>query len=395
MEPTDIYDLQRLARRRLPSIIYAYVSNGGYEEETLRRNRADLESYALLPRVLNDVTHRNLSTEMAGDAAKIPVALAPVGALGITHANGEIHAAKAAKAFGVPYCLSTLSICTIEDVAEAVQAPFWFQLYMMKDKGVTNAMVERARDAKCSTLVLSMDLHVRSERHPEKRHGLMAPPRIDAANIWDALSHPRWLLKMAGSKRRTFGNLIGLVKDAKNVFKVTEWLERQFDPTLGVKDIEWARKIWPGKILVKGVMHPDDARKCVESGADGVIVSNHGGRQVDGAVSTIAVLPQVVDAVNGKGQVLADSGIRSGVDLLKMLARGADGCLVGRAYVYGLAALGEDGVAKALHFLHDELDQTMALCGVTDVHKLPDDLIFGRDLATLTLPGKMHYATVR
>ena len=375
MKVTNIEDLRELARAKLPDIIYAYVENGGYEQETLQRNREDLRAVALLPRILNDVSQRNLETSLAGDRSKMPVALAPVGALGITHANGEILSALAAKKFGVPYCLSTLSIETIEDVAAATQSPFWFQLYMMKDKGVTKALVERAQNAGCSVLVLSLDLHVRSLRHPEQRHGLGAPPEFSIANIWSALTHPGWLVPMAGSKRRTFGNLVGLVPDAEDLDKVTHWLEDQFDPTLGIKDIEWARKVWPGQILVKGIMHPMEARRCVEAGADGVVVSNHGGRQVDSAASTVSMLPHVVHAVAGQGQVLVDSGIRSGVDVLKMLALGANGCLIGRAYVYGLAALGEEGVTRALDMIYTELDQNMALCGCTDVRALPPDLI--------------------
>lgn len=379
MKVTNIEDLRELAEAKLPPIIYAYIENGGYEEETLLRNRRDLRAIALLPRILNDVSQRNLATTLAGDPARMPVALAPVGALGITHSNGEILSALAAKKFGVPYCLSTLSIDTIEDVAAATKSPFWFQLYMMKDKGVTGALLDRSREAGCSVLVLSLDLHVRSLRHAEQRHGLGAPPEFSLANIWGALTHPGWLVPMAGSKRRTFGNLIGLVPDAEDLDKVTYWLEDQFDPTLGLKDIEWARKLWPGKLLVKGVMHPVEARQCIEAGADGVVVSNHGGRQVDSAASTVSMLPYVVDSVAGKGQVLADSGIRSGVDVLKMLASGADGCLIGRAYVYGLAALGQEGVERALDMIYTELDQNLALCGLTDIHSLPSDLIANRN----------------
>lgn len=395
MKILEIEDLRELAERRLPSIIYAYVSNGGYQEETLARNRLDLESLALVPRVLNDVTDRSLETEILGDHFKMPVALAPVGALGLTHANAEILAARAAEKFGVPFCLSTLSICTIEDVASATTKPFWFQLYMMRDKGVTNALVERAKAAKCSTLVLSMDLHVRSSRYPEARHGLGAPPSFSIANIWDGLTHPNWLILMATSKRRTFGNLIGLVPNAKSLSHITCWLEDQFDGTLGVKDIEWARSVWPGKIFVKGVMHPDDARQCIEHGADGVIVSNHGGRQVDGAVSTAFMLPRVLDAVGGKGRVFVDSGIRSGVDILKMMAMGADGCLIGRAFVYGVAALGEDGVTRALDILYNELDQNMALCGLTNLKDIPSDLLLRSGDAYLGKPSLSSQISVR
>jgi len=375
MTVTDIFDLQALARRRLASAVYCYIENGGYEEETLRRNRRDLGRLAFVPRVLNDVSSRNTETVIGADKLKMPVILAPVGACGLAYPNGEMEAAKAAKAFGVPFCLSTLSICTIEDVAEAVQAPFWFQLYMMNDKQVTDVLVRRAKEAGCSTLVLSMDLHVRSQRHSEEKHGLKAPPKIGLGTIWDGLTHPDWTFPMVFSRRRTFGNLIGLVPDAKNVFRITEWLERQFDATLSLEDVDWARSVWPGKLFVKGVIHPGEAKSCIEHGADGVIVSNHGGRQVDGAVSTIAALPRVVDAVNGKGIVLADSGIRSGMDVLKMIARGADGCLIGRAYMYGLAAMGGRGVYRALDIIYNELDQTMGLCGCVDIRDLPDDLL--------------------
>jgi L-lactate dehydrogenase (cytochrome) len=253
---------------------------------------------------------------------------------------------------------------------------------MMRDKGVTTELVERARAAGCSVLVLSLDLHVRSARHAEQRHGLGAPPRFSIANVCGALAHPTWLVPMIWSKRRTFGNLIGLVPEATNLSKITRWLEEQFDATLGVKDIEWARRMWPGQILVKGVMNPDEARRCIEHGADGVVVSNHGGRQVDGALSTVHALPRVLDAVNGAGHVLIDSGIRSGVDVLKCLALGAEGCLIGRAYVYGVAAMGRAGVARALDILRAELDENMALCGIRDLHRLPPDL-----LARDTLPA--------
>lgn len=372
---TDINDLRILAKRRLPAIIYAYIHNGGYEEETMVRNRADLRRLALVPRVLNDVSRRTLQVDMAGFPARMPVALAPVGACGLAYPNGEVEAARAAQRHGVPFSLSTLSISTIEDVARAIRGPFWFQLYLMKDRGIGRALIRRAWDAGVSTLLLSMDLHVRSERHPEQKHGLSGPPRIGLDNITDVLVHPRWLVSMARSRRRTFGNLVGLYKDAKNVFAVTKWLETQFDPTLSTKTIEWVKAQWPGKLLVKGILHPDDAKACIASGADGVIVSNHGGRQIDGAVSTISVLPKVVEAVGGKGQVFVDSGIRSGIDVLKMMACGADGTLIGRAYMYGLAALGRHGVSKALKMIRTELDQNMALCGATDIRHLPPDLL--------------------
>lgn len=372
---TDIADLRRQARKRLPAIIFDYVENGGYQQETLRRNRLDIESVAMIPRALNDVSVRNLKTTLVGQEVSFPLALAPVGACGLTYPNAEVEAAKAAKKAGIPFCLSTLSIATIEDVAEATHAPFWFQLYLMKDHGVGNALVQRALDAGVSAMALSMDLHMRSRRHPEKRRGLQAPPRITVANVCDVIWHLDWLASMRHSKRRTFGNLIGLAPDAKNVANVTRWLEEQFDPTLSTKTIEWLRDLWPRKLIVKGIMAPQDARRCAELGADAVIVSNHGGRQVDGVVSTISILPAVVEAVGGRCQVLVDSGIRSGVDMLKMIARGADGCLVGRPYLYGLAYAGEAGVAKVIDILMGELDETLALCGQTDIEHLPDDLL--------------------
>ncbi len=372
---TDIEDLRLLAKRKLPAIIYTYISNGGYEEETLRRNREDLQSITLLPRVLNDVSNRNLSVNLAGTPADLPIALAPVGGCGLASPNGEVEAAKAAKRFNVPFCLSTLSVATIEDVAKAIHTPFWFQLYLMREKKVGEALVERAKRAGVSTLVVSMDLHVRSQRHGEQKHGLIAPPSFSIGNIWDGLVHPSWLFSMIGSRRRTFGNLVGLVPHAHNLAKITEWLEEQFDPTLGVKDIEWARKVWHGKLLVKGILHPDDAVTAIKAGADGVIVSNHGGRQVDGAVSTASILPSVLERVNGSGAVLVDSGIRTGIDVLRMKALGADGCLIGRAYMYGLGAMGGKGVQKALQILRDELDQNMALCGYTDINKVDRALI--------------------
>ncbi|HVT11478.1 MAG TPA: alpha-hydroxy acid oxidase [Fimbriimonadaceae bacterium] len=375
MNVTDISDLKAQAQRRLPAVVYTYLEGGGYEEETLRRNREDLRRFALVPRVLHDVTHRNMAVQIAGQKLALPLVLGPVGACGLAYPNGEVEAAKAAKAHGIPFCLSTLSICTLEDVAEAIQEPFWFQLYVTRDRRVTEALVYRARDAGCSMLVMSLDLHVRSQRHEEQKHDLYAPPKIDFRNLWDALTHPRWLLPMLKSRRHTFGNLIGLVKDARSVPEITEWLEREFDPTVSLRDVEWARKVWPGTLMVKGVLHPEDARQCIAHGADGVIVSNHGGRQVDGAVSTCAILPQVADAVNGAGAVLVDSGIRTGIDVLKMMARGADACLIGRAYMYGLAANGRDGVSKAIDIISKELSQTMGLCGCTDVRSLPFDLL--------------------
>ena len=375
---TNIFDLRELARRRLPRMFWDYLERGGYHEETLARNRSDLKDLALTARVLNDVSQRNVSCNLLGEHCDFPLILAPVGGCGIFHPNGEMHAAKAANAHGIPFCLSTLSVCTIEDVAEV--APLWFQLYLFKDRGLGRALIERAKVARCSTLILSMDVHVRSSRYSEQKDGLSAPIKINPSSVWDVISHTSWLLSMMKSKRRTFGNLAAEIPQCKTVFGATKWLEDQWDPTLSVKEVEWVRKLWPGKLVVKGILHPADAKLAVKAGADAVAISNHGGRQVDGAVSTVSMIPAVVDAVHGKAQVFVDSGIRTGIDMLKMLARGADGCLVGRAYCYGLAAHGECGVNEAIEILRRELDETMALCGATDVRKLPADLAVDRQV---------------
>jgi len=375
---TNIFDLRELARRKLPKMFWDYLERGGYHEETLARNRNDLKSLALTARVLNDVSQRNLSCRLLGRHCDFPLILAPVGGCGIFHPNGEMHAAKAAQRHGIPFCLSTLSVCTIEDVAEV--APLWFQLYLFKDRGLGRALIQRAIDAKCPTLVMSMDVHVRSSRYSEQKDGLTAPPKINVPNVWDVLSHPSWFFSMMKSKRRTFGNLATEIPQCKTVFGATEWLEDQWDPTLSIKDVEWVRNLWPGKLIVKGILHPADAKLAVKAGADAVAISNHGGRQVDGAVSTVSMLPPIVDAVRGKAQILVDSGIRTGIDMQKMLACGADACLVGRAYCYGLAARGERGLNEAIEILKRELDETMALCGVSDVSKLPSDLVVARQI---------------
>lgn len=372
---TNIADLERRAKKRLPAIVYEYLEGGAYNEETLRRNRADLEALGFVPRVLRDVSQRTTGKIMLGERCSLPLAIAPVGAAGILYPNAEVHAARAAAAAGVPFCLGTLSICTIEEIAEAIDRPFWFQLYFVKDRGVVKELIDRAIAAGCSALLLSMDLHVRSSRYREQKHGLIAPPKVTFANIWDGLVHPRYLLSMIHSRHHTFGNLKSLVPEAKNVFDASCWLEDQWNPSLSIADIEWVRSVWPGKLLIKGVMHPQDAIQCIDVGADGVVVSNHGGRQVGGAVSTVSILPEVAQAVGDRGEVLVDSGIRTGVDILRMIASGATGCLTGRAFYYGISADGEDGGRKALEILATELDETMALCGVNDLDHLPTDLM--------------------
>jgi len=371
----DIADLRRLAQRRLPRFLFGYVDGGGYQEETLRRNRSDIEKLCLVPRSLQDVSKRKISKKILGFEASMPVVLAPVGALGFTSPNGEAAAARAAQKRGVPFCLSTVSIGTIEDVAEATGAPFWFQLYMFRDRGISVGLIERAKAAGCSTLVLTVDTHVRSQRHRELKGGLRAPLTPTIPMAFDSLCHSTWLLPMLTSRRRTFGNLMGLVPQASNVAKMSEFIAAEMDSTIGVKDIEWLRARWPGKLVVKGLMHPEDARDAFNAGADGVVISNHGGRQADGVASTASMVPRIVEAVKGQGQVLVDGGIRSGVDVLKMLALGADACLIGRAFIYGLAASGHAGVERALEIIETELDQNMGLCGITDIECLPSDLL--------------------
>lgn len=370
-----IEDLRRVARRRLPKFLFGYVDGGGYEEETLRRNRTDIQRLRLLPRSLNDVSDRKIAKRILGIEASMPVALAPIGALGFTHPNGEVAAAKAAQAVGIPFCLSTLSIGTIEDVAEATGAPFWFQIYMFRDQSVSVGLIERAKAANCSALVLTVDSHVRSQRHREQKGGLVAPLRPTLPMAIDALCHSSWLFPMLTSRRRTFGNLVGLIPDAHSVAKTSEYIAAELNPTIGVKDIAWLRSRWPRKLIVKGLMHPQDARDALDAGADAIVISNHGGRQADGIASTTSMVRPIIDAVHGRGEVLVDSGVRTGIDVLKLLAMGADACLIGRSYVYGLAAGGQKGVERALKIIATELDQTMGLCGVTDIEKLPCDLL--------------------
>lgn len=370
----SIEDLRRLARRRVPRVFQEYVEAGSYDELTLKANRRDLEALAFRQRTVLDVSGRKLSTELVGTQAALPLALAPAGLIGAVHVNGETHAARAAERFGVPFCLSTMSICSIEDVAAATSKPFWFQIYLMKDRGFTRSLLERAKAAGCSALVLTMDLHVEGRRNADVHNGLNIPPRLTFANVVDILSSPGWAFSMLRSKRFTFGNLEGHAK-AGDLKSLTEWVKDQFDPHFTARDIGWARKLWPGALIVKGILDPEDARVAIANGADAIVVSNHGGRQLDGAPSSVAAFPNIRDAVGDDVKVLFDSGIRSGLDVLKALGLGADGCLIGRAFIYGLGAAGEEGVIKALEILRGELDTAMALAGVTDVGTVPADVL--------------------
>src|SRR5262245_43857495 len=361
---TCIDDLRELSRRRVARAIFDYVDRGSYTEATLRANRADLESLALRQRVGIDVDRRSTRTTMAGHEVSMPVALAPVGLTGLNWADGEILAARAAERFGVPYTLSTMPLCSIEDVAEGAEKPFWFQLYVMRDRGFAASLIERARLAKCSALVLTLDLQIQGQRHRDLKNGLAVPPKLTWGTVFDVARKPGWALNVLSGKRKSFGNLEGRIPDAKNLTTLSQWIAGQFDPTLSWKDVEWVKKLWGGKLILKGILDPEDAKIAAQSGVDAIVVSNHGGRQLDGAMSSIRALPEVVEAVGERLEVWFDGGIRSGQDVLKALALGARATLIGRAFAYGLGAMGEAGVTRALEIIRSELDVSMALCGV-------------------------------
>jgi L-lactate dehydrogenase (cytochrome) len=364
---TCIDDLRELARRRVARAIFEYVDCGSYSECTLRANVADLEAIGLRQRVGIDVDRRSTRTTMLGRDVAMPVALAPIGLCGFNWANGEILAARAANRFGVPFTLSTMSICSIEDVAEATAKPFWFQLYVMRDRGFAASLIERAKSAKCSALVLTLDLQIQGQRHRDLKNGLAVPPKLTAATAFDILRKPGWALNVMRGKRRSFGNLEGRIPEAGSLTTLSQWIAGQFDPTLSWSDVEWVKSRWGGPLVLKGILDVEDAKIAAQSGADAIVVSNHGGRQLDGAVSSIRALPEIAEAVGDRMEVWFDGGIRSGQSLLKALALGAKAALVGRAFVYGLGAMGEAGVLRALEIIHNELDVTMALCGIRDV----------------------------
>jgi L-lactate dehydrogenase (cytochrome) len=366
---TCIDDLRAMSKKRIARAIFDYVDRGSYAESTLRANRADLESLALRQRVGVDVDHRTMRSAMLGQDVTMPVGLAPVGLTGLNWADGEILAARAAQRFGVPYTLSTMSICSIEDVAGGVEKPFWFQLYVMRDRGFAKALIERARAAKCSALVLTLDLQVQGQRHRDLKNGLAVPPRLTAATLFDVLCKPGWALNVLRGRRKSFGNLEGRIPDAKSLTTLSQWIAGQFDPTLSWKDVEWVKSLWGGKLVLKGILDAEDAKIAASSGADAIVVSNHGGRQLDSTISSIRALPEIVDAVQDKTELWLDGGIRSGQDVLKALALGARAVLIGRAYAYGLGALGEAGVTRALEIIRAELDVSMALCGLRDVRQ--------------------------
>jgi L-lactate dehydrogenase (cytochrome) len=367
---TCIEDLRRAARRKVPRAFFGYAEAGSYSGETLRANRADMEHIRLRQRVLVDVSERDTSATMLGEKVALPIALAPIGIGGLQYGNGEILACRAAHAAGVPYTLGTLSICSIEDVAGAVEKPFWFQLYVMKDRGFARSLIERAAAAKCSALVLTVDLQVLGQRHADIKNGLSVPPSLKFKNLLNMATKPGWVYRVLSGKRWTFGNLAGHVKGEAGVKALAEWIAHQFDDSLNWKDIEWIRSIWPGQLIIKGILDVEDARLATKTGAAAIVVSNHGGRQLDGGASSISMLPRIADAVGSEIEVLFDGGIRSGQDVMRALALGAKGCLVGRAYIYGLGAGGQAGVARAIDIIRKELDVTMALTGVRSITEI-------------------------
>ena len=372
---TNIEDLRVLAEKRVPRMFYDYADSGSWTEGTYRANENDFHAIQLRQRVAVNMENRSTATTMVGVSTHMPVSIAPVGLTGMQHADGEIHAAQAAKKFGIPFTLSTMSICSIEDIAQHTQAPFWFQLYMMRDRDAMARMIERCKVAQCSALVLTLDLQVIGQRHKDIKNGLSAPPRPTLRNILNLLTKPRWCMGMAGTSRRSFGNLIGHVKNVSDMSSLAAWTNEQFDPRLSWPDIEWVKKQWGGKLILKGIMDAEDARLAVQSGADAIVVSNHGGRQLDGAPSSIRALPGIVAAVGSDIEVWMDGGIRSGQDVLKAWALGARGTMIGRAMVYGLGAMGEAGVTKALQIIHKELDVTMAFCGHTNIQNVNRDIL--------------------
>ncbi|MFT4242596.1 MAG: alpha-hydroxy acid oxidase [Acidovorax sp.] len=372
---TCIEDLRAIAERRVPRMFYDYADSGAWTEGTYRANSSDFQSIRLRQRVAVNMEGRSTATAMVGQQARMPVAIAPLGLTGMQHADGEIHAARAAQKFGIPFTLSTMSICSIEDIAEHTSAPFWFQLYMMRDRESMARMIQRAKDAQCSALVLTLDLQVIGQRHKDIKNGLTAPPRPTVKNILNLMTKPCWCLGMAGTKRRSFGNLVGHVKGVSDMNSLAAWTNEQFDPRLSWADVDWVKQQWGGKLILKGIMDVEDARLAVQHGADAIVVSNHGGRQLDGAPSSIAALPAIVDAVGTQTEVWMDGGIRSGQDVLKAWALGARGTMIGRAMVYALGAFGEAGVTKALQIIHKELDVTMAFCGHTDIQTVDKSIL--------------------
>ena len=370
-----IEDLRKLAERRVPRMFYDYADSGSWTETTYRANESDLAKIKFRQRVALDVSSRSTAMTILGQQVPMPVALAPTGLTGMQHADGEILAARAAAEFGVPFTLSTMSICSIEDVAENSPAPFWFQLYVMRDRDFIRRLIERARAANCSALMVTLDLQLMGQRHKDVRNGLSAPPKPTLRNILNLMQKPAWCLGMLGTKRRQFGNIVGHVKGVNDMSSLSDWTVSQFDPSLSWDDVAAIRKQWGGKMIIKGILDVEDAKAAVKVGADAIVVSNHGGRQLDGAMSSIEALPAIVDAVGDKTEIWMDSGIRSGQDVLRAIALGARGTLIGRAFLYGLGAGGQAGVRQALDIIHKELDLTLGLCGQSDLAKVDSSIL--------------------
>jgi L-lactate dehydrogenase (cytochrome) len=370
-----IADLKEKARRRVPKMFFDYADSGALTESTYAANEADFGKIKLRQRVLVDMSDRSLSSTMIGEKVSMPVALAPTGSTGMQYADGEILAAQAAEEFGVPFTLSTMSICSLEAVAEATKKPFWFQLYVMRDHDFVYNLIDRAKAARCSALVLTLDLQILAQRHKDLRNGLSAPPKFTPSSIWQLASRPGWCLRMAGTKHRTFGNIVGHAKGVGDLASLSSWTNEQFDQKLSWNDVEWIKKRWGGKLILKGILDKEDALMAVKTGADAIIVSNHGGRQLDGAPSSISVLEGIVDAVGDSIEVHMDGGIRSGQDVLRALCLGAKGTYIGRPFLYGLGAHGKAGVTKALEIIRKELDTTLALCGKRDILDVGKDML--------------------
>jgi L-lactate dehydrogenase (cytochrome) len=371
----SIADLREIARRRLPRAIFEYADRGAYDEVTLRRNRRDLEAIEFRQRVLCDLSQRSVASTMLGQPVSLPLAIAPTGLGGLFYGNGEIHGARAAQAFGIPFCLSTMSICSIEDVRSSVARPFWFQIYLMRDRAFNEELLARAEAAQCSALMVTVDLPVQGVRRRDSKNGLSVPPRLTPRNALDIALRPGWALRVLLGKRRTFGNLAARMAQTGSIATLAAWVSEQYNPAITIKDVEWLRSRWSGKLIVKGVLDAADARAIAACGVDALVVSNHGGRQLDGAPSTITVLPEVVAAVAGRCAVWFDSGVQCGQDILRALALGAEACLIGKSYLYALAAGGEAGVSLALNILRNELEVSMALAGCSDVRRIDSSVL--------------------
>jgi L-lactate dehydrogenase (cytochrome) len=372
----SIADLRELARRRIPRAVFEYADRGSYDELTLERNRRDLRAIEFRQRVMRDLSTLSVASTMVDQPVTMPLAIAPTGLTGLFYGDGEIHGARAAQAFGIPFCLSTMSICSIEDVHQAVLQPFWFQVYLMRDRGFNQELIARARAAQCSALVLTVDLQVQGLRRRDPKNGLSIPPRLTLRNALDIATKPAWALRVLCGKRRTFGNLLGLGRPA-GLTTLSEWIASQFDPSVTWQDVAWVRSLWPGKLIIKGILDAEDARTAAAQGADAIVVSNHGGRQLDGAPSSISVLPEIVNAVAGRCEVWMDGGVQSGQDMLRALALGAKACLIGKSFLYALGAMGGPGVTLALNLLRRELEVSLALTGGTDIRQVDASILRG------------------